>query len=415
MINSEQDERYRKNMKRERLLKNISVQIEKGSHIIGVATGTGMTAKYVEKGGADFILVLNSGRFRQMGRSSLAGFLPFCNSNDMVMDFASKEIIPLVKDMPIIFGFNATDPTKNMENYIDKIKSMGFSGINNYPTVGLIDNQFSEALEEDGCNYLTEVEAIRIAHRKNMFTVAFVFNEIQAEQMINAGADVICVHLGLTGGGLLGSKKVFSLEAAKVKAAKIFNKCNELKPSVIKLIYGGPVKTPIDVQYMYSNNEDLMGYVGGSAFERIPSEKSITNITKAFKSSAKLNEDDLMVKMLDGITKHYNYVEFVKEYVVQNYMNDISFLDLAKVAHVSRGYLSSLFKKEVGCSFPEYLVKFRINKAAEIIIKKNIQLSHLAALVGYKDYAQFSKMFKKYKGCSPKQYKLKKYDISTKT
>lgn len=401
-------------MEREKLLENIKAQIKKGNRIIGVATGTGMTAKYAEKGGADFLLVLNSGRFRQMGRSSLAGFLPFCNSNDMVMDFASKEIIPLVKDMPIIFGFNATDPTKDMEAYIDRIKNMGFSGINNYPTVGIIDGKFGEALEEHGCNYLTEVKAIRIAHKKNMFTVAFVFNETQAEQMIGAGADVICVHLGLTGGGLLGAKKVFSLEAAKVKAEKIFNKCNELNPNVIKLIYGGPVKTPIDVQYMYSNNEDLMGYIGGSAFERIPSEQSITNITKAFKVSTQLDEESLMLKMLDGVTKHYNYVEFVQKYVAENYMNDISFLDLAKVAHVSRGYLSSLFKKEVGCSFPEYLVKFRINRAAEIINKENIQLSDLALLVGYQDYAQFSKMFKKYKGCSPKQYK-QKYDINTKT
>ncbi len=250
-------------MEREKLLENIKAQIKKGKRIIGVATGTGMTAKYAERGGADFLLVLNSGRFRQMGRSSLAGFLPFCNSNDMVIDFASKEIISLV-------------------------------------------------------------EAIRIAHKKNMFTVAFVFNEIQAEQMIDAGADVICVHLGLTGGGLLGAKKVFSLEAAKVKTEKIFNKCNELNPNVIKLIYGGPVKTPIDVQYMYSNNEDLMGYIGGSAFERIPSEKSITNITKAFKVSTQLDEESLMLKMLDGVTKHYNYVEFVKEYVAENYMNDVS-------------------------------------------------------------------------------------------
>ena len=393
-------------MKRETILENLKSQIKMGNHIIGVATGSGMTAKYAKQGGADFLLMLNSGKFRQMGRSSLAGFLPFYNSNDMVMDFSSREIIPLVKDIPIIFGINATDPTKNMDSYIDEIKDMGFSGINNYPTVGLIDGQFNEALEEEGCHYLIEVEAIRMAHERDMFTVAFVFDEIQAVQMIDAGADVICAHLGFTAGGLLGAKKVLSLEVAKVNADKIFNKCNELNPDVIKLIYGGPVKTPIDVQYMYSNNKDLMGYIGGSAFERIPSEKAITNITKAFKVSGQLDEDQLMVKMLEGVTKHYDYVDFVKEYVAQNYMSDISFLDLARVAHVSRGYLSSLFKKEVGCSFPEYIVKFRIDKASEILYKENIQLSELAQLVGYQNYAQFSKMFKKYKGYSPKKYKL---------
>lgn len=394
-------------MKRERILEKLRLQIKKGNHIIGIATGSGMTVKHSQNAGADFLLMLNSGRFRQMGRGSLAGFLPFCNSNDMVMDFASKEIIPLAKDIPIIFGLNATDPTKNIESYIEKIIDMGFSGINNYPTVGLIDGQFREALEENGLNYLMEVEAIRIGHKKGLFTVAFVFDETQAVQMINSGADVICVHLGLTGGGLLGAKKVFSLEAAKIKARKIFDKCNELNPNVIKLIYGGPVKTPMDIQYMYNNNDDLMGYIGGSAFERIPSEKSIINITKTFKVSGQLNEDDLMSKMLDGITKHYDYVDFVKEYVAQNYMNEISFLDLAKVAHVSRSYLSSLFKKQVGCNFPEYLVKFRINKATEILDRKNFQLSEVASLVGYKDYAQFSKMFKKYKGYSPKQHKAK--------
>jgi predicted TIM-barrel enzyme/AraC-like DNA-binding protein len=394
-------------MERKKILENLKLQIKKGNHIIGVATGSGMTAKHAQNAGADFLLMLNSGKFRQMGRGSLAGFLPFCNSNDMVMNFASREIITLVKDIPIIFGINATDPTKKIDSYIDEIINAGFSGINNYPTIGIIDEQFREALEEDECNYLIEVEAIRIAHNKGLFTVAFVFDEMQAEQMIYAGADVICVHLGLTGGGLLGAKKVFSLEAAKVKAEKVFKKCNELNPDIIKLIYGGPVKTPVDIQYMYSNNNDLMGYIGGSAFERIPSEKSIINIIKTFKISGQLNEDDLMIKMLDGITKHYDYVEFVKEYVAQNYMNEISFLDLAKVAHVSRSHLSSLFKKEVGCSFPVYLVKFRINKAAEILSRKNLQLSQLAPLVGYQDYAQFSKMFKKYKGYSPKHHKTK--------
>ncbi len=399
-------------MKREEILKTLKSQMKMGNHIIGVSTGTGITAKYAKQGGADFILMLNSGKFRQMGRSSLGGFLPFCNSNDMVMDFASREIIPLVKDIPIIFGLNATDPTKNMVSYINEIKDRGFSGINNYPTVGLIDGLFREALKEDGYHYLLEVEAIRIAHERNLFTIAFVFDEVQAAQMIEAGADIICVHLGLTEGGLLGARKVLSLESAKVKADKIFNTCNELKPDLIKLVYGGPVKTPIDIQYMYSNNENLMGYIGGSAFERIPSEKSITNITKAFKVSGKLDEDDLMVKMLDGVTKHYDYVEFVKEYIAQNYMNDISFLDLARVAHVSRSYLSSLFKKEVGCCFQTYIVNFRIDKAIEILIRGSIPLSEVATLVGYQDYAQFSKMFKKYKGYSPKQYRS---NINTKT
>lgn len=391
-------------IKREYILKNLNVETKINGHIIGVATGSGITAKYAENGGADFILALNSGKFRQMGRGSLAGMLPFFNSNDMVMDFASREILPLVKRTPVIFGFNATDPTKNMKEYIGFIKKQGFSGINNFPTIGIIDGEFRKSLEEDGCCYDLEVEAIGIAHEMGLFTIAFVFDEDTAKKMINVGADVICVHLGLTQGGMLGAKKILSLESARERVEKILKVCNEINPNVIKLIYGGPVKTPIDVQYMYSNNKLVMGYIGGSAFERIPSEKSIINITKAFKTSGNLSEDDLMIKMLDGITKHYDYVEFVKEYVAKNYMNDISFLDLAKVAHISRSHLSNLFKKDVGCSFPQYLVKYRIDKSIAIMNREKIPLTQLAYLVGYNDYSQFSRMFKKYKRCSPTQY-----------
>lgn len=394
-------------MNRITILEQLQSQLHTGNHIIGVGTGAGITANYVAQGRADFILTLNSGRFRQMGRSSLAGFLPFCNSNDMVMDFASKEIIPLVRNVPVLFGLNANDPTKQMPSYIMKIKESGFAGINNYPTVGLIDGIFREALEEDGIGYQREVEVIALAHEQGLFTVAFVFDEVQAMAMLEAGADVICVHLGLTVGGLLGAKKVVSLETAKMKALRIFEVCDKIKPDIIKMIYGGPVKTPIDVQYMYSNNTQIMGYIGGSAFERIPSERSITSITRDFKALGKLDEDDFMVKMLNGITKHYDYVEFVKEYVAQNYNNEIVFSDLAQVAHVSRSYLSSLFKKEVGCSFQSYLVNFRINKAITLLQAPQLQLSEVAAMVGYSDYAQFSAMFKKLKGCSPRQYRAK--------
>ncbi|AIQ58775.1 phosphoenolpyruvate hydrolase family protein [Paenibacillus borealis] len=399
-------------MNRTAILERLHSQLHEGNHIIGVSTGTGITAKVAAQSGADFILMLNSGKFRQMGRSSLAGFLPFCNSNDMVMDFASREIVPLVRDTPVLFGLNANDPTREMAGYIKDIKDRGFAGVNNYPTVGLIDGLFREALEEDGISYDKEVEAIRLAHRQELFTVAFVFDEFQAVQMLEAGADVICAHLGLTEGGLLGARKVVSLEAAKAKALRIFVACGQLKPDVIKMIYGGPVKTPVDVQYMYSNNTQIMGYIGGSAFERIPSEQSLTAITRDFKRLGKLNEDDFMVKMLSGITRHYDYVEFVKEYVAQNYSDEVVFADLAKVAHVSRSYLSSLFKKEVGCSFQAYLVNFRINKAATLLQAPQLQLSEVAAMAGYPDYAQFSKMFKKLKGCSPKRYRS---NLNTKT
>lgn len=187
-------------------------QLRIHNHLIGVAAGSGMTGKYAEQGGADFILALSSGRFRQMGVSSLAGFLPFGNSNKIVLKFAFKELVPAIKKIPVCFGICATDPTIKLEQFIKLIKDKGFTGMNNFPSVGLIDGIFREALEEQGITYDKEVEAIRIANELGLLTVAFVFNEEQAIKMIDANADVICVHLGLTEGGKLGAKKIHSLQ-----------------------------------------------------------------------------------------------------------------------------------------------------------------------------------------------------------
>lgn len=388
------------------IIENLKNQILLNKHIIGVAVGSGLSAKYAEKGGADIILALSSGRFRQMGIGSLAGWMPFSNSNELVMEFGSREIIPIVKNIPVVFGINATDPTINLEEYIDLIKANGFSGINNFPTIGMLGGKFREALEDGGIGFDKEVEAIKIAHEKNLFTIAFVFDEKQAEEMLGAGADIICVHLGLTGGGEVGAKKMISLESAKNVASKIFKVCDDIRPGVLKMIYGGPVKTPIDIDYMYKNTEAI-GYIGGSAFERTPFESTITNTTKSFKFAGIHEKDELLIKMIEGIKKHYSYVDFVKEYILNNYMHKIFLSDLASVLHVSRPYLSSIFKSEVGCTFPEYLSQFRLNKAKEILEKENIQISEIAHIVGYSDYAHFSKAFKKQTGLSPKEYREK--------
>ncbi len=390
-------------IKRENILKNLRNQIKVHHHILGVALGSGLTAKYAEEGGADFLLALNSGKYRQLGRGSIAGYLAFEDCNGLVLNFGTREIMPLIKNIPLIFGLNATDPMINLETYIEYIQSKGFDGINNYPSVGLIDGQFGEALEEEGIRFETEVEAIRIAHERDMFTVAFVFNEKQAVQMAKAGADVVCAHLGFTIGGSLGVKKILSLESAKKDIQKMFEACDSVSTNIIKVIYGGPVKTPLDVQYMY-NNTSAHGYIGGSAIERIPLESSIKDITRAFKTSGTVQEDDSMIKMLDGINKHYNYAEFVMKYIAEHYHDDISLEDLARVAHISVNYLSTLFKKEVGNSFKTYLVRFRIEKAVDILNEKDIPLYEVAEMVGYNDYTQFSKMFKKVTGLTPRDF-----------
>ena len=378
-------------------------QIKKNRYLLGVAAGSGMTAKYAEQSGADFILALSSGRFRQMGVSSLAGFLPYANSNEVVMDFAYKELIPMIKKIPVCFGLCATDPTINLDKYIDLIKEKGFAGINNFPSVGLVDGLFREALEEQGITYNKEIEAIRLANEKGLFTVAFVFNEDQAISMLEAGVDVICVHLGLTKGGSLGAKKILSLQSAKRMAVNIFNKCDELNSNAIKMIYGGPVNKPIDVQFMYDDT-NIMGYIGGSVFERIPTEQALMHITKSFKQTNDFQFDELIRKIIDGIGSQDDYINFIKKYIALHYMDEITLNEVAEILNLSRSYLSTLFKKEMGISFTQYLIDFRLNRAIEILKLENLPLNSVAEMVGYPDYTQFSKIFKKYKGVSPKSY-----------
>ncbi len=372
--------------------------------IIGVAVGAGITAKYAVRGGADLIFVLSSGKFRQMGVGSLAAYLPYVNSNEMVMELGLREVKRQAQDTPVIFGLHATDPSIDLERYIEQIQKAGFDGINNYPTIGLIDGEYRRLLEANGITYEREVDAIRIASEKGFFTVAFVFNEMQTRRMLDAGADVICVHLGLTGGGIMGAKKVLSLENAKQQTQKMFAICDCSSKNVLKMIYGGPVQTPIDVAYMHQHT-GMDGYIGGSPFERTPTEKVVTNITQAFKQSDRVESDDLMIKMLDGVTKHYEYVEFAKQYVSEHYHQDISFHELAEIAHVSPSHLSRLFHRKVGVNFRTYLVEYRMHQAAKLLQEKPFKCMEVAKLVGYQDYYQFSKIFKKTMGMNPREYR----------
>ncbi|MCM3042465.1 phosphoenolpyruvate hydrolase family protein [Paenibacillus motobuensis] len=397
---------------RKRIVEHMHAQIHANEYIIGVAAGAGISAKYAVKGGADLILALNSGRFRQMGLGSIAGLMPFANSNEMVMEFGSREILSVVRDKPVVFGLCASDPTIDLPSYIETIRGSGFAGIINYPTLGLIDGQFREALEEEGISYLQEVEAISVAHEQDLFTMAFVFNAEQAAFMLDAGADVICAHLGVTAGGLMGTKKVLSLETSAELARQIFAVCDASGRSPIKLIYGGPVHTPIDVQYMYDNTS-AMGYVGGSSFERIPTEEAIVDTTYRFKVTGELEQDQQLMGKLTLFDEPYDYVAIVKEHIAQNYMNNISLTDLADQIHVSRTHLSALFNKEVGCSFPEYLAKYRIHKAQDVMRHTKLSLTSIAELVGYPDYVHFSKTFKKYTGMTPQSFRKQASDKYT--
>ena len=387
---------------RAKILEMLNAQIHINGHIIGAASGSGMTAKYAVMGGADLILALSAGRCRVMGRSSFASYFCYGSNNDTVMGLGTRELLPIIQNVPVLFGLFASDPFIQLYDYLKEIKRNGFSGIVNFPTISLIDGVFREALEEEGNTYEKEVEAIKLAHYLDMFTVAFVTDEEQAAKMLDAGADVICAHLGFTKGGFLGAKKYISINEARKLTDKIFAKCDEIRPQVIRMLYAGPANTPIDMQYLYRNTA-CQGYIGGSTFDRIPTERAIFNTAKAFKSYGNLAEDDPRIRIMEGQMGTRDYVQFVKEYIEDHYAEEIQLRDLALFAHISSSYLSTKFKNEVGYSFTEYLIRFRLNRAEMLLKKRRYSCKEVAEKVGYRDYTQFAKIFKKYMGLSPSE------------
>lgn len=383
---------------REQIVQALQLQIRMHGHCIGVAAGSGMTARYAAAGGANFILALSAGKFRQAGLGSIASLLSYENSNQLVMDFGVRELLPAVQDTPVFFGLHATDPTIHLYEYLQTIRDKGFAGINNFPTIGMIDGHFRQALEQEGVCFQQEVEAIRIAHFLDLFTLAFVFDETQARAMIEAGADAVCVHLGLTRGGTKGAKRALSLEMARVKMDQIMAVCESLRPGILLMIYGGPIGQASDLQYFYRNRL-CRGYIGGSAFERIPVEKAVMETTQAFCNAAQVPDDTLHCR------SEVDDLAFIRYYIEKNYPDEIRLSHIADFLHRAPSYLSTKFKAAEGCSFTEYLISYRMDKAAALLRDSESSLVHIADAVGYRDYAQFSKMFKKYKGVSPSDYR----------
>ncbi|GAA4707243.1 phosphoenolpyruvate hydrolase family protein [Brevibacillus fulvus] len=251
--------------------------------VIGVATGTGFAARQAVEGGADFLLALNAGRFRSSGISAMGCLLPFANSNQMVLDFASRELLPNAKGKPVIFGVCATDPTVDREKLLQQIKREGFHGVNNFPTVGLIDGKFREALEEQGLGFQLEIDFLAEAARAGLFTIGFVFDELQAEAMAAANVDVICTHLGWTIGGETGVKTGLSLEEAAVLVQRNEQAARRMNRHSYHMVYGGPIVSPEQAGYLYKQTR-IIGTIGGSCFERLPTEAKIKEITDQFKN-----------------------------------------------------------------------------------------------------------------------------------
>ena len=255
----------------------------KGKILVGVGAGTGITAKSSEAGGADMLIIYNSGRFRMAGRGSLSGLLPFGDANQIVIDMGA-EVLPVVNHTPVLAGVCGTDPFRIMEVYLKQLKDMGFNGVQNFPTVGLIDGTFRQNLEETGMGYPLEVDMIRVAHELDMLTCPYVFDPEQAQAMAEAGADVLVAHMGLTTKGTIGAKTALTLDDCIDRINAIIKAGKAVNPEVFVICHGGPIAEPDDAQYVISRIQEIDGFFGASSIERFAAERGIKSQTELFKA-----------------------------------------------------------------------------------------------------------------------------------
>jgi len=267
---------------RSAILERFRAMMARGEPIIGGGAGTGLSAKCEEAGGIDLIVIYNSGRFRMAGRGSLAGLMPYGDANAIVMDMAA-EVLPVVRSTPVLAGVCATDPFRLMDVFLDQVKRVGFAGVQNFPTVGLIDGVFRQNLEETGMSYALEVDMIALAQRKDLLTTPYVFNEADAKAMANAGADIIVVHLGLTTGGSIGAETALRLADCPTIVDRVAKAALAEKPDAIILVHGGPVAMPEDADFILKKCIHCHGFYGASSMERLPAEIALTEQTRAFK------------------------------------------------------------------------------------------------------------------------------------
>lgn len=272
-----------KRFTREEVVSRLRAEIAKGKAIFDAFAGTGISAKFAEVGGADMITTHILARFRMAGHSSMAGYLCIADGNAVTLELGKRDILPVVRNTPVMAGLLGADPTRQMESFLDEIISAGFSGLLNCPTLALVDGNFRQTLEETGVKYDKEVEMMAIAHRKGLFAKAFCTSPEEALKMLEAGCDNIIAHGGNTSGGSIGSKTVTSVDAMVDLVQRIADAVKTKKPDVIVTCHGGATETPEDVRYLLSKVKGLDGYVGGSTAERIPVEKSISEAVRGFK------------------------------------------------------------------------------------------------------------------------------------
>ncbi|CAG5069046.1 hypothetical protein DYBT9623_01780 [Dyadobacter sp. CECT 9623] len=271
---------YTKQEVRDRLKKTL----DEGKAIIAAGAGTGISAKFIEKGGADLIIIYNSGRFRMAGHGSTAGLMAYGDANAVAMEIGEFEVLPVVEEIPVICGVHGSDPRRRMWHHLLKVKEMGFSGVNNFPTHCIVDGHFRQVLEETGMGFAKEVEMVRLATMMDLFSIVYVATPEEARQMAEVGADAIVAHVGTTVGGSIGvTGAAVSMDYAIERTQAIADAGREVNPDIFFLAHGGPVNTPDDVREILSRT-DVHGFVGASSLERMGIEQSLTDLTRDFKS-----------------------------------------------------------------------------------------------------------------------------------
>jgi predicted TIM-barrel enzyme len=269
-------------MDRSTWLKRWRASVAAGVPILGAGAGTGISAKCAETAGADLIIIYNSGRYRMAGRGSLAGLMPYGDANAIVMEMA-REVLPIVRKTPVLAGVCGTDPFRVMDRFLRDLKQLGFSGVQNFPTVGLIDGQFRESLEETGMGYDLEVEMIARGHELDLLTCPYVFNQDEAKAMARAGADLLIAHMGLTTKGSIGARTAITLDESVARIQAIQEAAISVRADILVLCHGGPIAEPEDVQYVLSRTHGVCGFFGASSIERLPTERAITEQVMNFK------------------------------------------------------------------------------------------------------------------------------------
>jgi predicted TIM-barrel enzyme len=268
---------------RQECLTRLRAQVAAGRPIIGGGAGIGLSAKCAEAGGLDLIIIYNSGRFRMAGRGSLSGLMPYGDANQIVMDMA-REVLPIVRNTPVLAGVCGTDPFRVMSRFLAEVKAAGFSGVQNFPTVGLIDGAFRQNLEETDMGFDKEVEMIRLAREMDLLTCPYVFTPDEARQMARAGADVLIPHMGLTTKGTIGAKTALTLPQAARRVQELADAAWEVNPDVLVLCHGGPIAEPEDAAVVLKETHGIVGFFGASSIERLPTEVAITECVRRFKS-----------------------------------------------------------------------------------------------------------------------------------